>query len=62
MLWLYITGFILIIGAEINAIVHQRKVIKGKTPEEETYDELEAEDEEDLAEAHNNYGEKTINK
>ncbi|EJG0109396.1 YihY/virulence factor BrkB family protein, partial [Staphylococcus pseudintermedius] len=58
MLWLYITGFILIIGAEINAIVHQRKVIKGKTPEEETYDELEAEDEEDLAEAHNNYGEK----
>ncbi|WP_330994357.1 YihY/virulence factor BrkB family protein [Staphylococcus pseudintermedius] len=58
MLWLYITGFILIIGAEINAIVHQRKVIKGKTPEEETYDKLEAEDEEDLAEAHNNYGEK----
>ncbi|QLK86383.1 YihY/virulence factor BrkB family protein [Staphylococcus sp. 17KM0847] len=54
MLWLYITGFILIIGAEINAIIHQRKVIKGKTPEEQTYDELE--DEQDLATAYNNYG------
>lgn len=61
MLWLYISGFILIIGAEINAIVHQRKVIKGKTPEEVTYDELEANDEEDLAKSHNNYGEKDAN-
>ena len=34
LLWLYITCFILIIGAEINAIIHQRHVIKGKTPEE----------------------------
>ena len=33
-LWLYITSFIIIIGAEINAIIHQRKVIKGHTPEE----------------------------
>ncbi|MFO3689454.1 YihY/virulence factor BrkB family protein [Staphylococcus felis] len=55
MLWLYITGFILIIGAEINAIVHQRKVVKGKTPEEKVYDKLEEEDSEDLAESYNNY-------
>ncbi|MCS4487295.1 YihY/virulence factor BrkB family protein [Staphylococcus americanisciuri] len=55
MLWLYITGFILIIGAEINAIVHQRKVVKGKTPEEQTYDELEESQEQDLAKAYNNY-------
>ncbi|PTF04046.1 hypothetical protein BUY45_05770 [Staphylococcus devriesei] len=34
LLWLYITCFIIIIGAEINAIVHQRHVIKGETPEE----------------------------
>ena len=33
-LWLYITSFIIIIGAEINAIIHQRKVIAGHTPEE----------------------------
>ncbi|MEJ7493370.1 YihY/virulence factor BrkB family protein, partial [Staphylococcus lugdunensis] len=33
-LWLYITSFIIIIGAEINAIIHQRTVIKGHTPEE----------------------------
>ena len=33
-LWLYITSFIIIIGAEINAIIHQRKVINGHTPEE----------------------------
>ena len=37
MLWLYITGFIIIIGAEINSIIHQRNVVKGKTPEEQTY-------------------------
>ncbi|UXR71035.1 MULTISPECIES: YihY/virulence factor BrkB family protein [unclassified Staphylococcus] len=55
MLWLYITGFILIIGAEINAIIYQRKVVKGKTPEEQTYDELEAEHEQELAESYNNY-------
>ncbi|UXR81891.1 YihY/virulence factor BrkB family protein [Staphylococcus sp. IVB6214] len=55
MLWLYITGFILIIGAEINAIIHQRKVVKGKTPEEQTYDELEAEHEQNLAKSYNNY-------
>ncbi|MDO5376559.1 MAG: YihY/virulence factor BrkB family protein [Staphylococcus rostri] len=55
MLWLYITGFILIIGAEINAIIHQRKVVKGKTPEEQTYDELEEAHEQDLAKAYNNY-------
>lgn len=40
MLWLYITGFIIIIGAEINAIFHQRKVVIGKTPEEETFEEI----------------------
>ncbi len=34
LLWLYITSFIIIVGAEINAIIHQRSVIKGKTPEE----------------------------
>ena len=34
MLWLYITGFIIIIGAEINAIIHQRKIVSGQTPEE----------------------------
>ncbi|MDG0844273.1 YihY/virulence factor BrkB family protein [Staphylococcus equorum] len=41
MLWLYITGFIIIIGAEINAIIHQRKVVVGKTPEEHTMTEIE---------------------
>ena len=41
MLWLYITGFIIIIGAEINAIFHQRKVVSGKTPEEQTLDDIE---------------------
>ncbi|KRG08859.1 YihY/virulence factor BrkB family protein [Staphylococcus sp. NAM3COL9] len=41
MLWLYITGFIIIIGAEINAIIHQRKVVTGKTPEEHTMAEIE---------------------
>src|SRR5699024_1769839 len=41
MLWLYITGFIIIIGAEINAIIHQRKVVAGKTPEEQTMAEIE---------------------
>lgn len=40
MLWLYITGFIIIIGAEINAIFHQRKVVVGKTPEEQTFEEI----------------------
>ncbi|MDW8547174.1 YihY/virulence factor BrkB family protein [Staphylococcus pseudoxylosus] len=40
MLWLYITGFIIIIGAEINAIFHQRKVVVGKTPEEQTFAEI----------------------
>ncbi|MBI5974729.1 YihY/virulence factor BrkB family protein [Staphylococcus canis] len=55
MLWLYITGFILILGAEINAIVHQRKVVKGKTPEEKIYDQLEDENPEDFAESYNNY-------
>ena len=34
LLWLYITSFIIIVGAEINAIIHQHSVIKGKTPEE----------------------------
>ena len=43
MLWLYITGFIIIIGAEINAIMHQRKVVTGKTPEEITIDQIEEE-------------------
>lgn len=41
MLWLYITGFIIIIGAEINAIMHQRKVVAGKTPEEITIAQIE---------------------
>lgn len=34
LIWLYLTSFIIIIGAEINAIIHQRNVIKGETPEE----------------------------
>ena len=34
LIWLYLTSFIIIIGAEINAIIHQRHVIKGETPEE----------------------------
>lgn len=59
MLWLYITGFILIIGAEVNAIFHHRKVAKGKTPEEITYDEMDERGEEDLAEAYNNMGDET---
>lgn len=41
MLWLYITGFIIIIGAEINAIIHQRKIIRGMTPEERSMKEIE---------------------
>ena len=56
MLWLYITGFILILGAEVNAIFHHRKVAKGKTPEEITYDEMDERGEEDLADAYNNMG------
>ena len=28
MLWLYITGFIIIVGAEINAIINQRRTLK----------------------------------
>lgn len=34
LIWLYLTSFIIIIGAEINAIIHQRNVIKSETPEE----------------------------
>ena len=34
LIWLYLTSFIIIIGAEINAIIHQRHVINGQTPEE----------------------------
>ncbi|MFI9033328.1 YihY/virulence factor BrkB family protein [Staphylococcus pasteuri] len=34
LIWLYLTSFIIIIGAEINSIIHQRNVIKGETPEE----------------------------
>lgn len=30
LIWLYLTSFIIIIGAEINAIIHQRHVIKVK--------------------------------
>ncbi|WP_251518490.1 MULTISPECIES: YihY/virulence factor BrkB family protein [Staphylococcus] len=41
MFWLYITGFIIIIGAEINAIMHQRKIVSGKTPEEQSFAKLE---------------------
>lgn len=59
MLWLYITGFILILGAEVNAIFHHRKVAKGKTPEEITYDEMDAHGEEDLADAYNNMGDES---
>ena len=33
LIWLYLTSFIIIIG-EINAIIHQRHVINGQTPEE----------------------------
>ena len=35
---LYLTSFIIIIGAEINAIIHQRHVINGQTPEEAALD------------------------
>lgn len=42
MLWLYITGFIIIIGAEINAIIHQRKIVSGQTPEEKKLANIEA--------------------
>ena len=31
LIWLYLTSFIIIIGAEINAIIHQRHVINGQT-------------------------------
>ncbi|MBU0439129.1 hypothetical protein CW746_11135 [Staphylococcus succinus] len=41
MLWLYITGFIIIIGAEINAIIHQRKIVSGQTPEEKKLANIE---------------------
>ena len=34
LIWLYLTSFIIIIGLEINAIIHQRHVINGQTPEE----------------------------
>ncbi|EKU46833.1 YihY/virulence factor BrkB family protein [Staphylococcus massiliensis] len=40
MLWLYLTGFIIILGAELNAIIHQRKYVKGKVPEEEQFDDI----------------------
>lgn len=30
LIWLYLTSFIIIIGAEINAIIHQKHVIKGQ--------------------------------
>ena len=38
LIWLYLTSFIIIIGAEINAIIHQRHVINGQTPEEAALD------------------------
>lgn len=38
LIWLYLTSFIIIIGAEINAIIHQKHVIKGQTPEEAALD------------------------
>ncbi|CAM3176851.1 YihY/virulence factor BrkB family protein [Staphylococcus argensis] len=41
MLFLYIVGFIIIIGAEINAIFHQRKIVDDKTPEEKSVSEIE---------------------
>ncbi|MCU5746223.1 YihY/virulence factor BrkB family protein [Staphylococcus sp. SQ8-PEA] len=41
MLFLYIVGFIIIIGAEINAIFHQRKIVNDKTPEEKSVSEIE---------------------
>lgn len=50
MFWLYITGFIIIIGAEINAIIHQRKVIRGMTPEERSMKEIEENHNENTAE------------
>ncbi|PNZ70818.1 YihY/virulence factor BrkB family protein [Staphylococcus croceilyticus] len=34
LIWIYLTSFIILVGAEINAIIHQRKVIKGLSPEE----------------------------
>lgn len=42
MLWLYITGFIIIVGAEINAIINQRRTLKhSDSLEEREFDQSE---------------------
>ncbi|UXR31279.1 YihY/virulence factor BrkB family protein [Staphylococcus simulans] len=42
MLWLYITGFIIIVGAEINAIINQRRTLKhGDSLEEREFERAE---------------------
>ena len=40
MLWLFITGFIIIVGAEINAIINQRRTLKNQDSLEEREFEL----------------------
>ena len=40
MLWLFLTGLIIIIGAEINAVLHQKKMLKHGPPEQQTFDNI----------------------
>lgn len=40
MLWLFLTGLIIIIGAEINAVLHQKKMLKLGPPEQQTFDNI----------------------
>lgn len=40
MLWLFLTGLIIIIGAEINAILHQKKMLKNGSPEEQAFNNI----------------------
>ena len=40
MFWLFLTGLIIIIGAEINAVLHQKKLPKHGPPEQQTFDNI----------------------
>lgn len=40
MIWLFLTGLIIIIGAEINAVLHQKKMLKNGSPEEQAFNNL----------------------
>lgn len=40
MLWLFLTGLIIIIGAEINAILHQKKMLKNGSPDEQAFNNI----------------------